>query len=211
MTKPSKTEILEALQKLDPTDDTHWTDDGAPRMDALQNLTDDKTLTRAQVNDAAPQFSRPKAGEEPGVAPPIQAASEGNNGLFDDGMDPEVDGPGEQLTEDQVRAILARRIRDSEAALQASRAATNEARAEERRAEQRVTRATADFQRRFPPISQAENIKQHLASQQQRLMDEVAYRGDNGRGQLDIAMQRRNSRGWSRPSRPVQNTVVRAG
>jgi hypothetical protein len=121
-------------------------------------------------------------------------------------MEPEIDGPGEQLSEDEVRAILARRIRDADTNLEDARRATAEARDNERRCEQRTTRARNDFNRRFPPISAAENIQTHLKRQQELLMERVTGEGGHGRGQLDQAMERRNSRGWSRPSRPVQNT-----
>lgn len=208
----TKDDILEALAKLDPADDTQWTDDGGPRMDVLQKLTDDKALTRAKVNEAAPQFSRESAktaalGHETGVAP---AVADGGTVLeFDDSMEPEVNGSGEPLTEDEVKAILARRIRDAEQALIEARAATNDARHEERKAEQRVTRATLDFQRRFPPISQSEAIQQHLAAQQKRLYESVTGQGAYGRSQIDQGMERSNTRGWTRPVRSLPS--VRAG
>lgn len=209
--------ILETVTKLDKTDDTQWTDDGLPRVEVVKALVDDSTLTRAQINEAAPGFSRnpptPK-GDETGGAPPASTIQTGDESIPDDEFDariePEVNGPGEQLTEDQVRAILTRRIGDAETRLERARADVNEANAELRRCEVRVQRAITDSNRRFPPISAAANIKQHLAAQQARLIAEVQARGDYGTGQLDQAMQRRNSRGWSRPSRPVQNASAAA-
>lgn len=48
-------DIIAALKKLDPEDESHWTIDGAPRLDALAGLV---AVTRQQVAAAAPQFSR---------------------------------------------------------------------------------------------------------------------------------------------------------
>ena len=53
--------IKEALAKLDPSDDAFWTGDGMPRMDVLQKLTFTPDLTRTQVTNAAPDFTRASA------------------------------------------------------------------------------------------------------------------------------------------------------
>lgn len=215
MTDSSK--ILATLAKLDKIDDTQWTDDGLPRVNVVQALVDDPTLTRAKLNEIAPGFSRnPPVAKNEGYGGAVLTASDdtiieaSGEDEFDPRIEPEIDGRGEQLSEDQVRAILTRRIGDAELRLEAARHAVNDANAELRRAEQRVQRAVSDSQRRFPPISAAANIKAHLSAQQDRLIAEVAERGNYGTNQLDQAMQRRNSRGWSRPARPVQNANAAA-
>ncbi len=50
--------IKDSLAKLDPANDEHWTDDGLPRMDVLQAQPGNSRLTRKQVTDADPSFSR---------------------------------------------------------------------------------------------------------------------------------------------------------
>ena len=50
--------IKEALAKLDPSDDAFWTGDGMPRMDVLQKMTLTPDLSRTQVTNAAPDFTR---------------------------------------------------------------------------------------------------------------------------------------------------------
>ena len=50
--------IKEALEALDPSNDKHWTGDGMPRMDVLQKLTQTPELSRTEVTNAAPDFSR---------------------------------------------------------------------------------------------------------------------------------------------------------
>lgn len=49
--------ILEALKKLDPKNDEHWTTEGLPRLDVLKDLTGSQ-VTRDALNTAAKGFSR---------------------------------------------------------------------------------------------------------------------------------------------------------
>ena len=55
--------ILDALLKLDINNDEHWTSDGLPRMDVLEGIVGDKSLTRQQVTAAKPGFSRAVAAQ----------------------------------------------------------------------------------------------------------------------------------------------------
>lgn len=50
-------QIIEKLQDLDPDNDEHWTQDGAPRMAVIEESLGNE-VTREQINEAAPQFSR---------------------------------------------------------------------------------------------------------------------------------------------------------
>lgn len=52
-----KQKIVDALKKLDPNNDNQWTQDGQPKLDALKFLVGD-TVTREQVQEAAPDFNR---------------------------------------------------------------------------------------------------------------------------------------------------------
>jgi len=53
--------ITEALLKLDPTNDNHWTTDGLPRIDTVKMLAADQTLTREMITAEVPDFSRQTA------------------------------------------------------------------------------------------------------------------------------------------------------
>ena len=72
--------IKEALAKLDPVDDAHWTGDGMPRMDVLQKMTLSSDLSRTQVTNAAPDFTRASALETviaiPGEDENVEASPE---------------------------------------------------------------------------------------------------------------------------------------
>jgi hypothetical protein len=51
-------DILSALETLDPEVDEHWTEDGAPRLDVVGKFI--PNVTREQVTRAAPLFTRSK-------------------------------------------------------------------------------------------------------------------------------------------------------
>lgn len=66
--------ITDALAKLDPKNDNHWTSDGLPRIDTVKMLAGDPTLTRESITAEMPNFSRQTAGA---AAPVVAAASTG--------------------------------------------------------------------------------------------------------------------------------------
>lgn len=63
--------IREALSKLDPKNDDHWTEDGLPRIDALGFK---KAPGRDVVTAAAPLFTRANPSLE--AAPPLEVTNE---------------------------------------------------------------------------------------------------------------------------------------
>jgi hypothetical protein len=67
--------ILDAVKKLDPNNDNHWTADGLPRIDTVRMLASDTSLTREQVDKIAPAFNREAARGTPAApaAPPVPA------------------------------------------------------------------------------------------------------------------------------------------
>lgn len=63
--------IIAALQKLDPSNDNHWTGDGLPRLDTVKLNAGDQSLTREDVTKAWPEFSRSNV--TPAPQAPVQA------------------------------------------------------------------------------------------------------------------------------------------
>ncbi len=55
--------LAQAIAKLDPEDEDHWTADGLPRMDVLVEFTGDRSITRAQVSGLSPELTRDTAPE----------------------------------------------------------------------------------------------------------------------------------------------------
>lgn len=54
----NKASIIEALRTLDVTEDGHWTTDGMPRLDVIQDKF--PGITRQMITQVAPVFSRKK-------------------------------------------------------------------------------------------------------------------------------------------------------
>lgn len=69
-------QIKAALDRLDPANHDHWTNTSAPRMDVLQDFTGDPQLTRKQVTQVAPNFSRDTAGKQLPDSPGVSEATE---------------------------------------------------------------------------------------------------------------------------------------
>lgn len=53
--------IIDALKKLDVSNDNHWTVDGQPRLDTVKMLAADPSVTRDTLNEIAPDFNRETA------------------------------------------------------------------------------------------------------------------------------------------------------
>lgn len=221
MTDVTKDELVLALNKLDRNDDQHWTDDGMPRVDVLRALTGNQTLNRTQINTLVPGFNRTPVDAEAdavAAAAALVASPQGTPGThaedddllnlrtsedFNPAEEPEINGAGVPLTEIEVKAILVRRVDDAEAGIVEAQAGIRRANDALVEAQKKATRHKIELNRRFPPLSAEENIKQHLASHGAILEASVAAQGDSGMSQLDIAMGRSNRRGWTRPVRPV--------
>lgn len=64
--------ILEALGKLDPANENHWTADGLPRIETVRMLAGDQSITREQITAEAPDFSRETAALPPTETPSVE-------------------------------------------------------------------------------------------------------------------------------------------
>lgn len=53
--------IASALSRLDPNNDNHWTADGLPKVDTVRFLAGDQSVTREQIQQTDPTFSRATA------------------------------------------------------------------------------------------------------------------------------------------------------
>lgn len=55
-------QVLLALSRLDPTEDTHWTKSGFPDLNTLKEALG-RRITRGKVQELAPDLTRPSFGE----------------------------------------------------------------------------------------------------------------------------------------------------
>lgn len=179
-----KDAIKEILQSLDHTDDALWTDDGSPLVSEIQRLANDKTITRAQINEALPGFARKT---DDSVAEEVQPDDEGDetSGIETQAGGPRVapasevqaDDDDVELTLEQeqqrLRAIAFKRVQEAEQAVYEAKDNVSKAYAAVTAAEQRHARALQLFSAKYPPLTSAANIKQHLARQQELVRERV--------------------------------------
>lgn len=207
--------IRAALASLDPARDEHWTTSGLPAMGAVCSALG-ATVTRAQVEAAAPGFTRAA------VAAAVTDASEAAPAAPPPGPDPEADP-----LDDQDHAALARSTAPDHVAryeppaeLDLARLRVAELRAERsdlvRRIElakgdlaeldQVIDEAEGEVARLCPPVSDAEAIRQvsDRADEERRKRVEAARaNGADPRSPLDRAIAAKNR---GRPTYPLLRT-----
>jgi hypothetical protein len=206
-------EILEAVQALDPQNDEHWTADGLPRLDAVENLLG-SDISRKVVTNAAPDFSRAVAQElaqssdngEPLADEPLAQGPTGTISTgSDNGAEPaslESSGPAGQaavaadkdddscdpLAEGpaDLEAELDDEIRAVQERLEAIRENLEEGRRLLLETEEDLSRLRDEKDRQFPPMSPAEAIQRFQRSE---LAKRAATRGVAGPSPLDSALR----------------------
>lgn len=203
--KITNEKLIVALKQLDPDLEENWADDGVPKLEAVQALAEDQTLTRNDINLAWPGFDRATAAGAPLPQPEEKhdedaASSVDTHALLG------------TLDDEQLRELMLRRVQQAEDAVTEATQARSDAIAAHERALRHRDKLKLEFIRRYPPISVAANIKQHIRKQAEMravaagIDPEVARRGANYTGdQVDQALALRRSRGWARPARPVNN------
>lgn len=173
-----KNAIKEALEQLDQKNDALWTDDGSPVIAEVQRLCNDDKLTRAQINDALPGFARKTATtsideETQAPVPGAVEAAAAPAAPLDEELEDMLRSEPEEGTYDDLRIISTRHVADAELALQEARLKVSEAQRYALLCEKALTRKIMLHHSKFPAISEAQNIKDHLARQQEILYEKV--------------------------------------
>lgn len=179
-------DILEALLGLSPDNDEHWTADGLPRLDAVENLLG-ASVTRKQLTNAAPDFNRAMAQSvvdeaasrgddtEPSdtdkTQPDANPQSPEDQGETDtatadvsepDDFDPLAEGPGDEEAElDEAIQEAQDRVSAIQQAMERDKLALAEA-------EQALADAAKAKNSAFPPLSAAEAIQQFQRSEHEK-------------------------------------------
>jgi hypothetical protein len=204
-----KDAIMQALAQLDQTNDEHWTDDGLPRTSVVQRLANDPEIRRTDIQAVAPSFMR-KPGDAQGdpqetVTSTGQAAEPGSGG---GGAPATADVPASDATDLKAEALA--RLNEAEFAVLEARKGLDDARKVERAAINELDAAKLNHSRQFPPLTAAENIKQHLASEARIREARVQHQGTNvyGKDNIDVAMNGRHPKNgrrseYARPNRPL--------
>jgi archaellum component FlaC len=214
--------VKEAVEKLDPSNDAHWTQDGLPLVDAVRILAGNPGVTRDDINKALPGFVRPQAATPSAGAPPpppVQGATS------DTPISAPAAAQAEQPPEDPgalVQAPMVADVGDLEAmqnSLADMRVDFDDATKALAEAKQRVhdlqnnmsvledkilkaTKASGEN----PVMSYLERQKQELAerARKQNMIREsgidLKALGEGMKAPIDAAFQRRTARGGNRPT-----------
>lgn len=103
--------IIEALSQFDTNEDSYWTEDGLPLLEAIHHLTGDETITRQMVTELAPGFSRINPSIAIGV---VEAEAPSTNPLDDMGS------PGAEVSQDkEVPSLSESEIKEANDILEA--------------------------------------------------------------------------------------------
>jgi len=224
--------IREALAVLDAEDDELWTRDGLPRTEVVAELVGTSVLSRKQITQAAPLFTRsnlvvpeeedreePPSLEEPIPSDelPVGAIPEATAAGADSGSDPEPEPEPEpepdleMNIEDAVRSAEAE-VQEAQSALDAANRLLSEARAKRDRLIEERERSHRD------PHGTMRSIQAYLESrnrinvargvQRARVLASGIKPEDliPGKAPIDNAMRRQTGFGHSRPTRPAMGS-----
>ncbi len=210
--------IVEALQLLDTKDDAHWTANGLPKMDVINDLVkSDPPLTRQQLTEFAPEFTREKPAL-PGGAPPEPPEPPAPIPPGVDDVEDQVTGapPVQEKTEGVLtEAELEEAFEAANEVVAKANAVLEEARVAQLAAQKALDNVIRERERQgdMPHIKQQKDIRTYLDGVQRRNKDRAARRQALiGRvdprdlqvgAPIDRAMARNTARGNRRPTRPV--------
>lgn len=169
-----KDKIVSALAQLDHSNSQHWTDDGLPRTGVVQKFAGDTSISRTDINDAAPGFARQAVDAEQTVADTEsttveQARGEGVGGAPAKPIEPIApvgqapdDGGTVLAFEDEERAKYRRAVVDAETAYEQSLRDLETARKTVLTAKANIEKSTKAEAERFPPLTAGQNIQNFL-------------------------------------------------
>jgi len=186
--------IRQALTALDPTNDEHWTNDGSPRMDAVERLVGTKSITRRDVVDAAPMFNRtnpvvPDHEPQPAPAAEPEAAPQADP-LRAKKAELEAELAAQQAQWEDMRKRLANTQRELDNVILELTAGQSKQSSKEN------THAIRDYLDTQAAIRRAKSDR--LRDVKAQLSGDFAH-GLTVKAPIDAAMARRTARGTQRP------------
>ena len=189
--------ILEALMKLDVNDDAHWTNDGLPRINIVEDILGVRNIKRVTITNAAPTFNRDSQKLLDEQMGENQNAGEGNtdpnagentstdedNGEDDeldeeDVIDPNADDGDEEVINTNEGELTSRdeyieRINACEERKNKAVIDIREANEFIEEMNQEIDGLIMKRDAEYPPLSFSENIQQHLKAQHARKLEKA--------------------------------------
>lgn len=180
-----KDKIIAALSQLEPNDDSHWNSDGLPNTGAIQRIVNDQTIKRGDIQNARPGFDREMARAEAqakgGPADFEEAPGGGTGGLTSttkaEAVAAVADSQEVEISDDQLRAMLAKRVKTAEAKIEQGRQMARDAAVMQQQGLDESNAARRDLHKYFPPMTAAQNIKAHLVAENAARAERVARQG----------------------------------
>lgn len=178
-----KDKILAALAQLDPTNDSHWNTDGLPNTGTVQRIANDQTIKRGGLQNARPGFDRDTALAEAKAKAPADFEEAPAPGSGGGGLTPAVKaeavaaGEVVEISDDQLRGLLSKRVKDAEQKIEQGRQLARDAVVMQQQGLEETNAARREFHKCFPPMTQAQNIKAHLAAENAARAARVATQG----------------------------------
>jgi hypothetical protein len=213
--KEKEMDIKEALGQLDTLEDSNWTDDGAPAIEAVSSLLGRK-VTRAEIIEAAPKFSRENT-DLSGVTPAPKTEQNSNASLLKIFSEMEPMLP-EELAQKILSKIDPKLLPEIEIMLgqQLQAIEQKEKEVEEMKRRVKLGRALTQawIKRLIPDISNQQAIQEYIRSSNARRAEKAAEINRvlgglkpadiaklDPRAAIDKAFARKTARGSQRPVR----------
>lgn len=202
--------IKAALAGLDPKNDDIWTSSGQPLVDAVRKAVGDDTITRQDITNADPTFSREAAlaalgTVEEQTAPPAEPEVKV--------QPPVVDPDAGKTNDDEPEEVKLSPVEKAKAVLEAKRLALEAAQRDLKKAQDAADAEImkADAGREKPHIENMRAIQTFIKSQTEQRMQKAMLAQDLRKvgitpemfrtgSRLDQAMARRRDRGMNRPN-----------
>ena len=202
--------ITMALGLLDPADDTQWTHEGLPRMDVIERMVDDHSITRKDVTDADPEFCREVAAQRKSDAETEADDAVAQEEAQDEPSD-EVQAGVQEETQGQVNAEEKLKAEILTVSQEIEVLAAEETEVGKHKDElirhlrllQQTTNkqhsASADMKARMAFIKSQGEQRAKRYEKGRKIMAIIGKDGINPQSKIDQAMRRKTARGTRRP------------
>lgn len=204
-------ELIDGLATLDPAVDAHWTEEGAPALQAVIDATFDDTITRQDINDNANGFTREIAAET--LAGMNQEQADAVAALQDAPDLPEVAAVAavneiDSEAEANSKQALDAAVLGAKQALEDHDAAVAKAKLKRDGLVAALDKATRVRDQAYPPLKPAEAIQQWIANEaeKRRIRAETVIQIRAPKSALDASMERRSGHGFGRKTRALGAT-----
>lgn len=206
--KITKQELIDGLATLDPANEAHWTEDGQPTLEVVQDAVFDDTVTREDIAEHANGFSRDIAAEAIAEADAEEAAKA--SGLLSVADLPEVAALGEvdpvaSPDPEASREALQAVVLATKQALEDHDAAIAKAKLRRDGLVAAVDKAVRELELEFPPLKPAEAIQHWLASEARKREERAnqVMMVPMSKSPIDASMARRTGYGGGRKHVPL--------